>query len=82
MGLGEGLVDNSTSETFEACDITSEWDSSAICVAVLIEEIWRADWRDLEWRNGRLTVPRTKNRRRRTLPLAKMHLSLSTVNPM
>ena len=43
MGLGEGLLDSSISETFEAYDITSEWDSSAICVAVLIEEIWRAD---------------------------------------
>jgi len=43
MGLGEGLLGASTSETFEACDITSEWDSSAICVAVLIEEVWRTD---------------------------------------
>lgn len=43
MGLGEGLLDDSTSEMFEACDITSEWDSSAICVAVLVEEIWRAE---------------------------------------
>ena len=43
MGLGGGLLDPSTIETFEACDITSEWDSSAICVAVLVEEIWRAD---------------------------------------
>jgi hypothetical protein len=43
MGLGGGLLDPSAIETFEACDITSEWDSSAICVAVLIEGIWRAD---------------------------------------
>ena len=43
MGLGDYAQAEATIETFEACGITSEWDSSPICVAVLLAEIWRAD---------------------------------------
>ena len=43
MGLGDYDLADSTIETFEACGITSEWDSGPICVAVLLAEIWRAD---------------------------------------
>jgi phosphoglycolate phosphatase-like HAD superfamily hydrolase len=43
MGLGDYDLADPTIETFEACGITSEWDSSPICVAVLLAEIWRAD---------------------------------------
>lgn len=43
MGLGDYPLADATIETFEACGITSEWDSSPICVAVLLAEIWRAD---------------------------------------
>ena len=43
MGLGDYDLADATIETFEACGITSEWDSSPICVAVLLAEIWHAD---------------------------------------
>jgi hypothetical protein len=43
MGLGDYDLADSTIETFEACGITSEWDSSPICVAVLLADVWRAD---------------------------------------
>jgi len=43
MGLGDYPLADETIETFEACGITSEWDSSPICVAVLLAEIWHAD---------------------------------------
>jgi len=43
MGLGDYDLADEIIETFEACGITSEWDSSPICVAVLLADIWRAD---------------------------------------
>ena len=43
MGLGDYDLAEATIETFEACGITSEWDSSPICVAVLLADLWRAD---------------------------------------
>jgi hypothetical protein len=41
MGAGDGFLDDAAIETFEAGGITSEWDSSAICVAVLLVELVR-----------------------------------------
>ncbi len=43
MGLGDYDLADEIIETFEACGITSEWDSSPICVAVLLADIWQAD---------------------------------------
>jgi hypothetical protein len=43
MGAGDGFLDDAAIETFEAHGITSEWDSSAICVAVLLVELIRAN---------------------------------------
>lgn len=42
MGAGEGFLDDAAIETFEAFGITSEWDSSAICVAIILVEVMRA----------------------------------------
>lgn len=45
MGIADGFLDDATIETFEAGGITNEWDSSAICVAVLLVEIFRTNKR-------------------------------------
>ena len=42
MQLGDCAPDDEAIETFEACGITSEWDSSAICLATILFEHWRA----------------------------------------
>ncbi|MBI3742253.1 MAG: hypothetical protein HY257_10940 [Chloroflexi bacterium] len=43
MDLGDCAPDDATIEIFEACGITSEWDSSAICLAIIFGEVWRAN---------------------------------------
>lgn len=50
LNLGDGAPADETIELFEACGITSEWDSSPICVAVMLTELWRA--------HPRLRLPR------------------------
>ncbi|HSB89841.1 MAG TPA: hypothetical protein VLD63_07450 [Anaerolineales bacterium] len=61
-GLGFGPVRLSQSEIdlFESLDITAEWDSSALCTALLLARAWQA--------NSQLTLPE-----RLPLPLAAPH---------
>src|SRR3990172_11882052 len=43
MGLGDLAPDDDTIEVFEACGLTSEWDSVPVCVAAMVTEAALAD---------------------------------------
>lgn len=43
MGLGDLAPDEAEIESLEINGLTSEWDSSAICLAVLVTDLWRRD---------------------------------------
>jgi len=43
MGLGDLAPDEAAIESLEINGLTSEWDSSAICLAILVTDLWHRD---------------------------------------
>ncbi len=43
LGFENPLLDQETIHAFEAAGISSEWDSAAICLGVMMREIWQQD---------------------------------------